>query len=822
MASLSETASETAQRFQAHMQRNGLKPSDLFLEYDREKSGFLRPDQFARALTSARFYFTPREMKALESEYGDTGSICYRRLCEDISPRGSLSMSRSPTFKTVNHNDLARFGQSLKARNVNICDIMRDYDRHHLGHVNVRVFRQAVGESTRVVESIVQPYMTGDEVDYLAMQEDLDRLDEMTGMTVTTMVCPLPPFFSEFAREVNDKRVNLKDLLMETKPVERSVILPKSMSGSQRLVMSPIRPSSGTARLKRTEIPLAQCLAVLGSLKLAFSPQQLEEVCAPFTAPEGVDVNALCQAVQSEINMVTQDTSKWTTKKKTPTDLDVVIDEVRENITKRRLHISDLIEDELRRLKGVMTKGDFYRFLNYQGIVFSECDVMALDHAFMLPTGTMDARGFADAVDPPVIKTEYHVDETVQKLSDFVHKNNINLVPLFGAYDRAQCGRVTIAQFTALMKRIGFTVTDFEVRHLANNYGDAQSINWRQVCTDTDQVFPEPPKPKERPTAAFCTSGPSGAIEELMREINACAKKTKTDLFGEFMIFDSFKKGVVPRRRFKDVIEALPLKCDTGKIEELTQYYCDPALDAVDYRQFSRDLENYPEPPPRETLALSRISRGDGYLDDEESRRLAMSTWTVPPGAMPTLRRLRAAANCRRIDLEQLFYAVDHSRTGYVDCDVVEAILQPLDRFLTDQHYREILDVFRDKRMPEKFNYKRLCAAFYNVQPTREEINEVTALASEVKEVSVAMVLSNEIRSRLESRHTYIRAFFRNITTDTLSESEFLRILNSLPILLKDREKTMVLRQDTHDGLVDWRSFVKDVEESKPYLSPIQ
>lgn len=815
-------AAAIAERFRAHMQRQELKPMDIFREYDREKSGFLRRDQFQRALTSTRFYYTPRDIDAIEDEYGSNGLICYRRFCDDISPTGSLTLSRSPTFQTVDHNDLARFGLSLKAKNINICDLLKDYDRHHLGHVPAHVFRQACG-STRVTESIMRPYMTGNEVDYLAMQADLDRLDE-TGLTVSTLVCPLPDCFRDFAREVVARRLDVKELLMEGDVIERSVILPGA-SGSQRLVMSPIHPPKKTGRLKRTEIPLSQCLAVLGSMKLAFSPQQLEAICKPFTSYEGVDVNGLCQALQREINTVTQDTSKWTTKEKIATDLDVVLNEVKENIEKRRFHISDVIEDELQRIRSPMTRAEFYRFLSFQGLTFSECDMMALDRAFLQPDGTMDARGFADAVDPPVIKTEYHVDEAVQRLNHFVHEKNIQLIPLFSAYDRSQCGRITIAQFTALMKRIGFSVTDFELRKLVNNYGDAQSINWRKVCADTEQVFPEPPKPKEHAPAAFSTSKLARYLEELMREINASAKKTHTDLYGEFMRFDSFKKGLISRRKFRDVIEALPIKADLAKIAELADYYSDPAHDAVDYGQFTRDLEQYPEPPPRETLPLSRsaLTRGDGFVDDDDTKRLSLSTWTVPPDILPTLRHLRAAANCRRLDLENLFIATDHSRTGYVDCDYVRAILQPLDRLLTEKHYKEIIEVFRDKRMPEKFNYKRLCAAFYNVKPTQDDIDEVTALATEFKEHSVALVLSNEIRSRLEARHSSIRPFFRHIVTDLIRDSEFLRILSSLPILLKEREKTMILRQYVdNSGNVEWKRFIRDVEESKPYQSPIE
>ena len=111
-------AAAIAERFRAHMQRQELKPMDIFREYDREKSGFLRRDQFQRALTSTRFYYTPRDIDAIEDEYGSNGLICYRRFCDDISPTGSLTLSRSPTFQTVDHNDLARFGLSLKAKNI--------------------------------------------------------------------------------------------------------------------------------------------------------------------------------------------------------------------------------------------------------------------------------------------------------------------------------------------------------------------------------------------------------------------------------------------------------------------------------------------------------------------------------------------------------------------------------------------------------------------------------------------------------------------------------------------------------------------------------
>ena len=813
----------TAERFSSFMKRSGVDPLDVFREFDRGKSGLLKPDHFQRALASARFYYTPQEFDSLLEEYGTNGVISYRRFCEDIGPQGFVTLSRTSTFDTVDQTALAKFGVSLKQKGLTLYDIMKEYDRMHLGHVNVTVFLQAVGYS-RVIESLIKPYMTGTEVNYMAIQRDIDELDKTTGMTVTTMKGPLPPFFYEFARAVNSKRVNMREVLMEHDYLDRSVKLtkhdPNSTNG--RVAMMPTgRPNPSGNRVKRSFIPIDQCLAALASLRLPFSPRQLQEICAPFLSDDGVDVNSFCNAFDGEIAVVTQDTSRWTQSfDNKPTDIDIVLDDIRKQITQRHLRLSEVFEDELVRLRGQMTRADFYRILSRMGFVFSEPDSMALDNSFMLRDGLMDGRGFADAVDPPQIKTEYRIDTTLESLSEFLTKRRIELPPLFIAYDRLQSGQVTLAQFVAIMRRVGFEIPDQDLRQWAKTYGNGQTFNWKRLCLDINQDAPVTPRVQEMPPPPCSSAEPSADLAMLMREINATAKRTKTNLMAECMRFDNLKTGVITRRRFKDVIESLPLRIRVERLAELVDFYADPGHDGVHYRPFIEDLSKNDQPPPRETLPFRRTLDPDGVINDSDTQRQALSVWTVPEFILPTLRHFRAAANCKRIDIEELFYASDNSRTGYIDCDSLKSIMQPLDRLLPEKVYDDIIQVFRDRRMPEKFNYKRFCAAFYAAQPTQQDIDEVTSLANELSHINVALTLSNDIRARLETRRVNINVFFRHLRTPTIPERDFMRILDSLPLVLNDREKTMLCRHNMseEEGEVDWKKFVSEVESSKPYL----
>ena len=816
-------ATSTAERFSSFMKRSGVEPLDVFREFDRAKTGFLKPDQFQRALASARFYYTPQEFEALSQEYGVNGVISYRQFCEDIGPKGCVTLGRTSTFDSVNQNALAKFGVSLKQKGLTLYDIMKEYDRLHLGHVNRTVFLQAVGYS-RVVESLIKPYMVGTDVNYVALQRDIDELDKTTGMAITTRVGPLPPFFYDFARAVNSKRVNMREVLMEGEYLDRGVTLtkhdPNTVDG--RVSMRPMRRTvtSGT-HVRRSFIPMDQCLSALASLRLPFSPVQLQEVCAPFLSEDGVDVNSLCSALEGEIQMATQDTSRWTASfGKTPTDIEVVFGDVKKQIESRRLRLSEVIEDELRRLRGQMTRADFYRVMAGMGFQFSNPDSMAIDNAFLGRDGIMDARGFADIVDPPVIKTEYNVDDMLHRLTDFLGRRRIELPPLFIAYDKSQCGQVTLAQFQAVMRRVGFEVADFETPHIARHYGNGQQFNWKRLCRDINQDTPVTPRPMEMPPPPCTSSQPSADLEMLMREINASAKRTKTNIRGDCMRFDTLKSGVISRRRFKDVIESLPLRMRPERLAELVDFYADPGHDGVHYRPFIEDLQKYDQPPPRETVPFQRSLSPDGCIHDCETQRQALSVWTVPEYILPTLRHFRAAANCKRIDIEELFYASDNTRTGYIDCDHLKSIMQPLDRLLPEKVYDDIIEVFRDRRMPEKFNYRRFVAAFYAAQPTRQDIEEVTSLANELSHINVALTLSNDIRARLETRRVNINIFFRNLKTNTIPERDFMRILDSLPLVLSERDKTMLCRHNMSDeeGYVDWKKFVSEVEQSKPYL----
>ena len=250
------------ERLQTILKRQGISLYDLFIEYDRGKSGTIAINKFQQILASIHCWYTPEEFKELLDRFSDGNLLNYADLSNYIQSNSFFKHSEiSPSI-------LIEFGSYLSSRGITLNDFFIEYDRTHSGRVPLQLFFKCVG-NTSISQEIAKAYSSpkGD-ISYTEIQQDiLNAIQSRNAETSSLINNQLPPIFSTFSKCVISNRINLMDdfLLAD--------------------------------HFKRGFLPKTTFLSILSSAHLPFSPIQLEDISYSFTQDNFVNYNLFHQNV---------------------------------------------------------------------------------------------------------------------------------------------------------------------------------------------------------------------------------------------------------------------------------------------------------------------------------------------------------------------------------------------------------------------------------------------------------------------------------------------------------------------------------------------
>ncbi|OHT00452.1 hypothetical protein TRFO_32857 [Tritrichomonas foetus] len=764
---------DLADKFYGAVRRKGLTPIELFEEYDRTGKGTISLDSFEKLLRSISFYCSRDEMELIKNSYCLTDGrsekfalLDYQKFCNDIGPNGKLTLSRTSSLNKAN---FYKFAQELEKNGATIYDYMKGFDSKHSGKVLLPVFLQAVG-SSELVNSIIGPYYnrSTNEVNYVQMQRDLDHAEVVKEEPKVTL--QLPSFFEQFVRTVHARSDNLLDEF--------------------RL----------KDHLKHGKLSKTMFLSIIGSLKLPFNHQQLQQIMIPFV--DGDDVNYLlfCKEFDKLVprkEFVEYDFSS---------PLEPLLESIKLQASSRRLHLYE-------EMSGKVEYDTFFRILSNHKIKFTPNDREALHKAFLLPDNTFDADAFIEKVDPIPHHSLTTANLCIERLRNYLQETNKSLVSYFVNFDRERSNTITSNQLHSALISIGFPVNKLEVQLISQQFGNGTFLNYKDLCEQVESkqlssfnksVFIPPETPfNER-------------IRVILAKIYTIAKQYNVDLHSDFLRADPRRRGTLSTQLFRNILCEIPIPVSSNDICELIENYTDPYIHLIYYDKFSTDLE----------LIGSSIKLDHPYftrrkIDPEPEPDTKQISYidSIRNQILMTLKRCAVAARSERLTMSDMFRRFDNSEIGYVPVEEAKAILRPIDHCFDDQAYDELIQYFHDPRMPEKFNWKKLDAAVESTDINEEDIQKINQMARTKLNLDKDMnSVYNTIRARLTARRKRIDDIFLDVLQNSLTETEFRQRLDRTNLFLDEfMIKSIIHTHEDENGKIKWKEFCDCVTNSNPF-----
>ncbi|OHS99690.1 hypothetical protein TRFO_08339 [Tritrichomonas foetus] len=772
---------ELTDRFASTLRRWGLNPREVFEEYDRGKTGYLLPEIFSRALVSTNFYCSVEDGIFLQNMYMENGMINYRRFLDDVANPIS---SKSTTLAPRDQEKIIEFGTRLQAKNLTVIDLMHEFDRLRVGHVSIDTFFRAFG-SNPLCRSIANQYadtITG-EVNYMSLHKDIQELLLHKSTSVKGPSCPLPPFFENFVRCISSRNINLYDSFAEYD------------------------------RYKRGYITLQIFLSVVSSFGIPLSPSQLQQIAHPFVENGNINyknfsvyVNKMADSFEVQPQQIEIQ----------PTDLNKLLNEIKQRVVERRIQLRDQLQTAEHEARGNLSRQKFYKLLSFTGFNFSPGDIKSLDAAFVRRNDCVNVGAFLDRVDPMEPKVApINVDEIIRRLRLLLLQRNESIVKYCASFDREQSGTISLSQLISVFNSIDFHPSTNELNAIGNKFGNGRFIQWKNLC---DQVEPVIEKPSFTSTATSIRQSlpqqpapPNEMVIALLRKLYQAAKRWNTSIRDDLIRLDIRKCGLLNSRTFREELESLPLKISSAEIMMACKNYFKPNTDQVCYLVFCDDLEQYgsiqeDRRDEEEQALLTRKIANENNLEDAQKTQQA-------------LRIIKAAVNSRRLSPEELFVKKDSYHTGLIPNDCVIPSLSPIILYLNEQQINQIMKDFRDRRQPEKFNYRRMCAALSDVTPRDEDIRLISEIRRQASgENDGVQFVTNELKNKLAERKKSVYDLFFDVNIDTITPTQFRNRIEQTGIIVPENDMQKLIRKyrATRSNEINWYAFCHDVEESQP------
>jgi Ca2+-binding EF-hand superfamily protein len=480
-----------------------------------------------------------------------------------------------------------------------------------------------------------------------------------------------------------------------------------------------------------------------------------------------------------------------------PTNLDILLKEIKLSAATRRLSLRERLESESNGHS--LPRKKFYTLLRFCGFSFSSADTQALDDAFLLPNDLINIQQFLEIVDPIEPKPiPVEAEDVLNRLKAHLSNHPHSISKYFASFDREQSGLISIAQLISAFKAVNFHCSTAEITVVAEKFGDRKLLNWRDLCS---AVEADPP-PKEK-QGLNCREEPTPEVVEFLQKVNLAVKRCGVSLRSEFLKVDIRKSGLLNAQIFKGVLDSLSVRSTNSEIVVILRPYFRGKTEMIDYETFCEDVERFGKPVEPVKQAV-RIEEKEPIGTEKSDR---------------ALRLFKAAVGSRRLNGEELFIGHDSGKMGTIPIETFEPATKPLGQFLTDETVKQIERDFRDRRQPEKFNYRKLCAVLGSIIPTQEDIEEVTEQRRQsCGEREGAEQLVVAIKGKLTERRKTVYELFGDVHDDGIPVTQFRNRVSSVGIYLSENDVQKLVwkyRTGTKNE-IDWHAFCDDVQHCRP------
>lgn len=756
--------------------RKGASLKDLLEEIDKSQTGRMHINLFRKLVANTGLYVEDDVFLDMVEPYTKNNQFYYKQFIDDIDHSNT-----GDTGPKLSDDQLREFGAPLRDRGVDLIDFLRQWDRGRSGHVPTSVFLRNVS-STPIGQIVCRAYtnpVTND-VEYVKLAEDINRV-----LAAKYSENPIDPRkIQMLINQVADVIFNQKvDIFAEFQKIDR---------------------------YKKRRIQPSQFLQLLSSIGVSnISPQDLADLADAFTENALFDYVGFCDEIDRA-------TSIRASKKPAPQpvkiDMNRVLGSISREIVNRHSQLKMQLSQFDTRQTGLVPTQRFIRAMINQNFSISDKEIEAVAQEFGDDQGNVDYITFFSCVMPQKEPT-VTLEDVLIRLQDYLNMKKIQIEPKLKKYDPRNTGDVQFSQLITVLREINFDLNNDELNCLKMHFSPNGSDGFLQISDISKLVDPiiEAPKPKPTlPRQEYVE--PASVALEVMTRIGAIVAKYNLDIFDDFKRYDRSNTGLIKDAEFAAVIASLPNAPNERDIQALVNFYTNRTTHDINYESFCQEMDEF---------AMRRLQQ-----NPEMTTKMMNELPQTNVSVAPILKRFKMYLYQTKTSPDVLFAPYDGGqRSGLIPETKLKPILDDFGFSVTNQELAVLADNFRDQRMPEKINYKRLCGELNAIQLTQRDLQmtqspsgspQGTTNVGGMKKTTNAEVLvfANGFREKLLERHKKIATPFVGMRSSSMPANDFRRCVESFGLVVKETDMQKLLREYkvNMQGDIDWQRFVHDVE----------
>lgn len=819
---------------------------------------------------------SPDDLAKIVEYYREGRFINYGKFVDDLLSSAKTDTKSEPESPTKRINPkyvaLARF---LHDRNTDLITLIEFMDRNKNGKITAENFARCLTDFPQAVDvAKITMDLKTKEIDYIKLQNLLNtiKITPVTPVKEPVDASTLPKCFPEFIHYIKSRSIQIDEYFLRENRT-RTGLMPKD-----------------------------KFYSLLYQLNLPMPVENIQQIADFFADKDGnVDYR---QFVSSA---VVQNSDTYTPPPPV-VDNKANVEKIVKCFINRKLNIWSIFKPHDRKGTGKVSTTLFLKIVNQFNIDLEPEELrQAVEFLSDQETKTVDYIAFAKMVDKnKTVNFDETVESALQKLRDFLMEKRVMLHKTLKGFDRDKSGLITTNQFLAGLRKIGYTIEENDLKLILENYEDKQTrhyILWKNLCEDVDIMYGD--KNSSGSVSSQSTSASISTISSdflnysnslkdllsssaksiplyriqdyeedghakkqqqvpdnlipLFTEIDKAINKFGFDLEGELISNDKFKKGIVSRTDFKQILDLLPMSIPPKQLEELIRLYCDDETGKVYYLYFLKDLEKHviheeisplPEPTNIEdvknedinvemnnsenekNLTMSQRARQktntlsaiDSWANDNTNSdklstetfemRMSRSISDLPPEVKPVLVKILDYTSEHAMIPRELFSPFDKFHNGLIEIGALQVSFGPTGIYISPSDFDILVNVFHDKEKPDYINYLMICNAINSLNKKENMIGTIPLSADEEDDALRAL---NRIQTTLRNRRRSIKWLFFNETKDTVTSKDLFYRLEEVGrvSMLPEERRLLVKKYHVNScGDIDWRRLCEDSEKT--------
>ena len=790
---MTQGINEILSRLKDHLRSHAVDYENELLSYDYKKNGIISTVSFHRWISSTGMYLSSRAIQAIIIAFQLQDGVDVRKLIDAIKNSNSFSATLSAKAPTCTA-ELADLARELARRRQNVREALEPFDRMNSGHVLVNNFYRCFGQSPST-KAVADFYQVDGSIDYLRLGNDLKTVSKNIDTSKYTLP-EVTPAFASLATFIKSREIDAN------------------------LVFS------RNDRLNTGKLPRRQFCSVISSFGSMISPSGVMEIADSFSeSGDMCNYNLFIQALDKFV----PPPPKATTKKfEIPDELRRAVDpkdllqSVRARIAQRRIDVENhfLVADREFPGQNVISPNLFDRLVGGLHIDLNHDEIETIAGLFRSETGGIKYKDFVDAVKIQITTREITSNDVLPRLRSHLESTNQKLYPSAARFDREGSGNISVQQLISALQFVRFEISNPEVAVLRDTFPGSErgTVDWISLCKECDPNIPDRAtlqaqaaqnELNAQQTREEKYNPPPRNVASIVSNIANAAESQHIDLIIEFRNKDSMKRGTIPQQTFTSFLYTLPIQISPTDLRTLISYYRVSGSSDINYIAFATDSK--------------RIFETEETAKIEAARRTALEPRVEPIPEMPLnvhnfIKRFKTFAQQMRINPIDVFQPYDVNHNGTIPIYNVQACFNNFNFQSTREEVHQLVEIFRDKRKPELFNYNIFARAVKEEDISSPDVRATLASAPLSGEIERnAMITCSQIREKLLARHRRIEAAFSGINTDTIPTQEFQRRLYSFDIVLTASQVQSLLRKYRMNltDEINYNQFITDVNNSK-------